>query len=95
VDETAIYTHCDGVVDWQYCRTEKSRTDFEVPGTHLGLPFNASVYELIAERLAEANTRGQARARRAAARMKCSRATRVKEELTAIANLPGHFPEKP
>lgn len=65
VDETAIYTCCDGVVDWQYCRTEDSDIDFEVPGTHLGLPFNGSVYGLIAERLAEANAHGRAPRRRA------------------------------
>lgn len=66
VAETAIYTRCDGVVDWQYCRTEDSSIDFEVPGTHLGLPFNLSVYKLIAARLAQASARGQRRERRAA-----------------------------
>lgn len=83
VDETAIYTHSDGVVDWKYCRTEKSRTDFQVPGTHLGLPFNASVYELIAQRLAEANVRGQARARRAASRTRAARGKMRAGELQA------------
>jgi len=27
--------------------------DFEVPGTHIGLAFNASVYAIIANRLAQ------------------------------------------
>jgi len=50
--ETAIYTLDDGVVDSRYCRTGNSEKDFCVPGTHLGLAFNASVYKIIAERLA-------------------------------------------
>ncbi len=54
--ETAIYTRNDGVVDWHYCTTGKSENDFEVPGTHIGLAFNSSVYKIIAERLALAQT---------------------------------------
>jgi hypothetical protein len=54
VQETAIYTLDDGVVDWQYCLTGKPEVDFEVPGTHMGLVFNASVYTIIASRLAKA-----------------------------------------
>lgn len=53
IGETAIYTRADGIVDWQYCVTEKAGCDFEVPGTHLGLVFNASVYNIIARRLAQ------------------------------------------
>jgi len=45
------------VVDWRYCRTGDSDLDFEVPGTHVGLVFNPSVYTIIAERLAEAAQR--------------------------------------
>jgi len=52
VMETAIYTQDDGVVDWRYCRTGKPAADFEVPGTHIGLVFNASAYRIIATRLA-------------------------------------------
>jgi len=52
--ETAIYTCSDGIVDWRYCRTEDPETDFEVPGTHLGLVFNSEVYRVIAKRLAAA-----------------------------------------
>jgi hypothetical protein len=55
--ETAVYTRDDGVVDWRYCRTNDPEVDFEVPGTHLGLAFNPSVYSIIAERLAVAQTR--------------------------------------
>jgi len=52
VSETAVYTRDDGIVDWKYCMTRNPEVDFEVPGTHIGLAFNPSVYSLIAERLA-------------------------------------------
>lgn len=54
VMQTAIYTPDDGVVDWRCCLTGEDEDDFEVPGTHIGLAFNASAYKVIAERLAEA-----------------------------------------
>ena len=54
--ETAIYTRNDGIVDWHYCTTGNPENDFEVPGTHLGLAFNSSVYKIIADRLALAQT---------------------------------------
>ena len=54
--ETAIYTRNDGVADWRYCMTGMARTHFEVPGTHIGLAFNASVYAIIAKRLALARS---------------------------------------
>jgi triacylglycerol lipase len=57
VMETAIYTRSDGIVDWHYCVTGKEGVDFEVPGTHIGLAFNPTVYGLIADRLAEARER--------------------------------------
>jgi triacylglycerol lipase len=57
VMETAIYTLDDGIVDWRYCKTGNSEKDFEVPGTHIGLAFNASVYKIIAKRLAKASHR--------------------------------------
>jgi len=50
--ETAIYTRTDGIVDWRYCATGDPENDFEVPGTHIGLAFNASAYGIIARRLA-------------------------------------------
>ena len=49
--ETAIYTRSDGIVDWRYCRNDDPETDFEVPGTHLGLVFNSDAYRVIAQRL--------------------------------------------
>jgi pimeloyl-ACP methyl ester carboxylesterase len=56
VTETAIYTRDDGVVDWRYCVTGDPEVDCEVPGTHIGLAFNPSVYTVIAERLAKAHS---------------------------------------
>lgn len=55
VVETAIYTCDDGVVDWQFCKTDNEDFDFQVSGTHVGLAFNPSVYTIIANRLALAN----------------------------------------
>jgi triacylglycerol lipase len=57
VMETAIYTRNDGIADWRYCMTENPEVDFEVPGTHIGLAFNSSVYIIVANRLAEAQGR--------------------------------------
>jgi triacylglycerol lipase len=55
VQETAIYTEQDGIVDWRYCRTNDCENDFEVTGTHIGLVYNPSVYSIIATRLAAAD----------------------------------------
>jgi triacylglycerol lipase len=52
VRQTALYTKCDGIVDWRYCVTGKPEADVEVVGTHLGLPYNATVFSHIAARLA-------------------------------------------
>ena len=52
VRATAVYTKCDGLVDWRYCLSGKPDIDVEVVGTHFGLPFNAKVFRHIAERLA-------------------------------------------
>ena len=54
--ETAIYTRSDGIVDWHYCLTGNPDSDFEVPGTHIGLSFNSSAYAIIANRLAHARS---------------------------------------
>lgn len=56
VAETAIYSEGDGIVDWRYCKTDRPEADFSVSGTHLGLAYNASVYAIIAERLARARS---------------------------------------
>jgi triacylglycerol lipase len=52
VAQTAIYTKDDGVVDWRYCISGDPSVDFEVPGTHIGMVYNASAYGVIAARLA-------------------------------------------
>jgi len=54
--ETAIYTRHDGIVDWRHCMTRNPEVDFEVPGTHIGLAFNPSVYAIVGERLARAQS---------------------------------------
>jgi triacylglycerol lipase len=55
--ETAIYTRHDGVVDWRHCLTMNPEVDVEVPGTHIGMAFNPTVYSVVAERLARAHSR--------------------------------------
>jgi len=54
ITETAIYTRDDGIVDWRACMTRRPEVDFEVPGTHIGMAFNAGAYAIIAGRLAMA-----------------------------------------
>jgi triacylglycerol lipase len=54
--ETAIYTRDDGIVDWRHCMTKNPQVDFEVPGTHIGMAFNPSVYNIVADRLAKAQS---------------------------------------
>lgn len=56
IKETAIYTRQDGVVDWRQCLTMNPKVDVEVPGTHIGLAFNPTVYSVIADRLAQAKS---------------------------------------
>jgi len=50
--QTAIYTRDDGIVDWRYCMTKHRASDFEVPGTHIGMAFNPAAYSIVADRLA-------------------------------------------
>jgi len=68
VDETAIYTRTDGLVDWRYFVTGNPERDFEVTGTHVGLAFNPAVYGIIAQRLAVSWAAQAAEARPAAGR---------------------------
>lgn len=60
VDQTAIYTKSDGIVDWHYCITGDPEIDKEVSGTHVGLVFNPIAYGLIATRLAKTAERVRA-----------------------------------
>jgi triacylglycerol lipase len=55
---SALYTRTDSIVDWRYTVTGDPEKDFEVPGTHIGLILNPSVYGVIANRLAAAVARG-------------------------------------
>jgi pimeloyl-ACP methyl ester carboxylesterase len=52
IPQIAVYTRTDGIVDWRFCVNGDPATDFEVPGSHVGLAFNPCVYRLIAEHLA-------------------------------------------
>ena len=53
IPHTAVYTKTDGIVNWRVCINEDPAMNVEVTGTHVGLVFNPSVYELIARRLAQ------------------------------------------
>ncbi len=66
VFQTAIYTKTDGIVDWKVCKTGKPDIDFEVSATHIGMVFNAIVYEIVARRLARARSNGNGTRRRRA-----------------------------
>ena len=59
VVQAAIYTKRDGVVDWRCCINDDPETDIEVPGTHVGLVFNAQVYRHVAGILASAAERSE------------------------------------
>jgi pimeloyl-ACP methyl ester carboxylesterase len=52
---TAIYSKTDGVVAWQACVDEQNPnvTHRVVESSHMGLGFNASVYRLVSQALAE------------------------------------------
>ncbi len=54
--QTSIYTRHDGIVDWRCCMTRENGSDFEVPGTHIGMAFNPVAYTIVAERLALAHS---------------------------------------
>jgi triacylglycerol lipase len=64
VTETAIYSEGDGIVDWRYCKTDRSDADFRVSGTHIGLVFNPSAYSVIADRLAQTGSEVTKRSRK-------------------------------
>jgi triacylglycerol lipase len=66
VQQTAVYTKADGIVDWRVCCTGSPEVDVEVNGTHIGMVFNPTVYGLIANRLAAAGSRKVAVKRRRA-----------------------------
>jgi pimeloyl-ACP methyl ester carboxylesterase len=49
---TAIFSKCDGVVDWQSCIEEESDLNREVTSTHIGMAFSSDVYRTVANLLA-------------------------------------------
>lgn len=54
VPTTSIYSRTDGVVAWETCRIDGScdaGENVEVEGSHLGLPWNPEVLQVVAERL--------------------------------------------
>ena len=49
----AIFSKSDGVVEWTSC-IEDDPQNAEVPGTHIGMVYNADVFRALAARLAVA-----------------------------------------
>lgn len=56
VFQTAVYSPCDGLVDWRFCLTGKPEIDVKVNASHLGMLWNPVVLAKIAERLALAQS---------------------------------------
>tara|TARA_R110002096_G_scaffold67702_9_gene163935 strand:- start:3517 stop:4326 length:810 start_codon:yes stop_codon:yes gene_type:complete len=50
----AIYSKGDGVVDWTSCVEDEPERNAEVKGSHIGLVYNAEVFKVLADRLADA-----------------------------------------
>jgi pimeloyl-ACP methyl ester carboxylesterase len=50
----AIFSKCDGVVDWRSCIEENTDLNREVTATHIGMAFNPDVYRTVATLLAGA-----------------------------------------
>jgi len=50
----AIYSKCDGVVDWRSCLEDDDALNTEVTATHIGMAFNPDVYRTVANLLAGA-----------------------------------------
>jgi hypothetical protein len=48
----AIYSKCDGVVDWHVCMEENAALNHEVSATHIGMAFNPDVYRKLGNLLA-------------------------------------------
>jgi pimeloyl-ACP methyl ester carboxylesterase len=56
VPTTSIYSRSDGIVAWQTCRHAEPGDrvqDIEVRGSHSGLGWNAGVFKVLADRLAQ------------------------------------------
>ncbi len=48
----AIFSKCDGVVDWRSCIEDEAALNREVTATHIGMAFNPDVYRTVANLLA-------------------------------------------
>jgi pimeloyl-ACP methyl ester carboxylesterase len=59
VPATSVYTRADGIVEWSSCRYASAarRQNVEVRGSHLGLATNVAVLWLLADRLAQPESR--------------------------------------
>jgi pimeloyl-ACP methyl ester carboxylesterase len=56
VPTTSIYSRTDGIVAWQTCcheRTADRVEDIEIRGSHVGMGWNAAVFAVVADRLAQ------------------------------------------
>jgi pimeloyl-ACP methyl ester carboxylesterase len=54
VRSLSFHTKTDGILDWRCCiNRDQASHNYEVRGTHLGLPFNTAVYESMASFLAD------------------------------------------
>ena len=60
VHRVALFTRKDGVLDWRSTLDEDATLNIEVDASHLGLPFNAEVYRVVAQVLAAVDTRTEA-----------------------------------
>lgn len=60
IPHISIYSRSDGVVDWSACVEEDPRLNFEVFGSHMGIPHNPQVYAHVARFLHEVSERQKA-----------------------------------
>ena len=51
-ERAAIFSKCDGVVDWRSCMEDDEVLNREVSSTHIGMAFNPDVYRTVANLLA-------------------------------------------
>jgi pimeloyl-ACP methyl ester carboxylesterase len=51
-ERAAIFSKCDGIVDWRSCIEEEDEFNREVTSTHIGMAFNPDVYRTLANLLA-------------------------------------------
>jgi hypothetical protein len=59
IHQTAVYSRDDGNVDWKTCINNGPETDVEVKGTHMDMAWNAAVYRVTGEHLADVSVKGE------------------------------------